>query len=95
MLFDELLFKHQPIFIPNEVGSLSVDVVFLHAPFKQSDDVAVVGILSEAEASAVVHEFSELFGLVLAEIVDSRLLLLLFDVGVLFRLRPSWQTLPR
>lgn len=66
LLLDEFFFEHQPIFVPDEVGLLRVDIVFLHAPFEQIDDVAVVWILSEAETSAVVHEFLELLRLVLA-----------------------------
>ena len=67
----------------------------LHATFKQADDVAVVGVLGEAEATAVVHELLELFGLIAAEVFDGSLLLLFLDVGVLFSLGAAGQALPR
>jgi len=67
----------------------------LHAAFKQADYVAVVRILREAKTATVVHKLLEFFGLVAAEILNRRLLLLLLDVGVLFSLRPSGKALPR
>ena len=67
----------------------------LHATFKQADDVAVVGVLGEAEATAVVHELLELFRLIAAEVLDGSLLLLLLDVGVLLGLGAAGQALPR
>ena len=94
LLFNQLLLQHKPIFVPDEVGLFGVDTVFLHAAFEESDDVAVVGVLGEAEASAVVHELLEFLGLVLAELLDLHLLLLFLDVGVLLGLRSSWKSLP-
>jgi hypothetical protein len=41
-----------------------------------------------------VHELTEFFRLILAELVDCHLLLLLFDSGVLFLLRFAWESLP-
>jgi len=67
----------------------------LHAAFKQADYVAVVRILREAKTATVVHKLLEFLGLVAAEILNRRLLLLLLDVGVLFSLRPSGKALPR
>ena len=42
-----------------------------------------------------MHEFLELFWLVLAQILDRSFFLLLFDICVLLRLGSTWQTLPR
>jgi len=80
--------------IPDELRNLRVDSVSAHAAFKKSDDVAVVGVLSEAQTLAVVHELLELFWLVSAQIIDGYLLLLLLDVGVLLGLGSSWKSLP-
>ena len=93
-MLDEFFFEHQSIFVPNEVRLLWVDIAFLHAALEQSDDVAIVWVLGEAETSAVVHEFLEFFWLILAELLDLHLLLLFLDVGVLLSLRSSWEALP-
>ena len=66
-----------------------------HATIEEANDVAVVGVLRERQASAVMHEFLELIWLVLAKVFDSDLLLFLLDIGVLLGLGSSWQTLPR
>ena len=93
-MLDELLFEHQPVFVPNEVWLLWVDIVFLHATLEKPDDVAIIRILSEAEASTIVHEFLELLRLVFAKLLDLDLLLLLLDVGVLLSLGSTWEALP-
>ena len=95
MSLDGLLLQHESILVPNEVGVLCVEAILLHAAFKEADNVPVVGVLGEAQASAVVHEFSEFFWLVLAQLVDRGLLLLLLDGGVLLGLGSAWQALPR
>lgn len=84
----------QPIFVPDEVWLLGVDIVFLHAPFEQSDDVPIVWVLGEAQPSAVVHELLEFLRLFFAKLFDLHLLLLFLDVGVLLSLGSSWETLP-
>jgi len=86
LLLDEFFFEDHSIFVPNEVRLLGVDVIFLHATFKESDDVTIIWVLGETETSAVVHKLLELFGLVLAELLDLYLLLLFLDIGVLFSL---------
>jgi len=68
--------------------------VSLHAAFKQIDDVGIIWVLSEAEATAVVHEFFELFWLVTAEFIYGHLLLLLFNVSILLLLRSTRESLP-
>lgn len=94
LLLDEFLLENQPIFVPDEVWLLWVNIVFLHAPFEESDNVAIVRVLGEAQASAVVHELLEFLRLVLAKLLDLDLLLLFLDVGVLLGLGSSWKTLP-
>jgi hypothetical protein len=91
---DGFFFEHQSVLVPDEVGVLRVDALLLHASFEQTDDVAVVGVLCEAEATAVVHEFSEFFRLVLTQVIDRCLLLLLLDSRVLLGLGSTGQTLP-
>jgi|TARA_B110000285_G_C15029451_1_gene565909 hypothetical protein len=66
LLLDLLLFKSKSILVPNKVWLLWVDVIFLHAAFEQTDNVPVVRVLCEGEASAVVHKLFELVWLVLA-----------------------------
>jgi len=69
--------------------------VSLHARLEQADDVGVVGVLGEGQASAVVHELSEFLRLVFAQFLNGDLLLLLFDVGVLLLLGSAGKALPR
>ena len=95
LLLDLLLLQHQSVLVPDEVGSLQVESVSLHARLEQPDDVRIVGVLSEGEASAVVHKLSEFLRLVFAQFLDGDFLLLLLDVIVLLLLGSSWQSLPR
>jgi hypothetical protein len=55
-------------------------VVTLHAALKQIEDVAVVGVSSETEAAAVLHEFFEFSWLVHAELIYGHFLLFSPDV---------------
>ena len=85
-MLDCLLLQHQPVLVPDEIRLLGVESVALHAALEQVDDVRVVGVLSERQAAAVVHELLELVGLVSAELVDGDLLLLLLNVRIFFLL---------
>ena len=78
-----LFFQDQSILVPNEIWVFGVEAVSLHASLKQANDVAIVRVLSEGQASAVMHEFLEFFWLILAKLLDFGLLFLLLDVGVL------------
>ena len=84
----------QSVLVPDKVRLGWVHVVLLHACLKQGDDISIVWILSKREASAIVHEFCKLIGLVLAKLLDFDLLLLFLDVGVLLSLGSTWKTLP-
>ena len=95
LTLDGLLLEDEAVLVPDEVGSPGVDVVLLHATLEQPDDVSVVWILSEAQTSAVVHELFEFFWLVATEIFNGRFLLLFLDIGILFGLRPTRESLPR
>ena len=95
MPLDGFLLEHEPVLVPDEVGVLGVESVLLHATFEQANDVAVVGVLGEAQTSAVVHELSEFIGLVFAQVIDGGLLLFLLNGSVLFGLGSSWKSLPR
>ena len=95
VLLEGLLLKDKAVLVPDEVGYLGVPAVLLHAAFKQAEDELVVGVLSELEFAAIVHELTELLGVALAQLVDSDLQLLLLDVVVLLVLRAARQTLPR
>jgi hypothetical protein len=58
--------------------------VSFHASFKQINDVAIVRVLSEAEATTIMHEFFELVWLVLAKLFNCNFLLFLLNIGVFF-----------
>ena len=90
-----LLLKDQSVLVPDEIWELRVETVTLHAALEQVYDVAVVGVLGEAQTSAVVHEFLELLRLVLAEFLYGRFFLFLLDICVLFGLGSAWEPLPR
>ena len=48
-------FQGKSVFIPNEIRCLGVETMSLHAALKETNDVGVVWVLGEGEASAVVH----------------------------------------
>ena len=91
---DGFFLEYKSVLVPNEVGVLGVESVLLHATFEQANDVPVIWVLSEAQASAVVHELSEFIRLILAQVIDGGLLLFLLDGCILFGLRSSWKSLP-
>jgi len=91
---DGLLLKHKAVLVPDEVWVLGVEGVTLHATFEKTDDVRIIRVLGETQATAVVHELLEFLGLISAKLLDGCLLLLLFDVSVLLSLGPSGETLP-
>ena len=67
----------------------------LHATFKQVKNVFVVRVMSEAQATTVVHKLIELNGLIQAKLIDSNFFLFALDVVIFLILRATWQTLPR
>jgi hypothetical protein len=89
-----LFLKEKAVFVPDEVGSLPVVVVALHAAFEKSQNETIVGVGGETEAAAVLHEFLELAGLVHAEFVDSNFLLFALDVIIFLILGASGKSLP-
>jgi hypothetical protein len=91
---DGLLLEHKAVLVPDEVGVLGVEGVTLHAAFEKTDDVGIIRVLGEAQATAVMHELLEFLGLIPAELFDGGLLLLLFDVGILLSLGSTGETLP-
>jgi hypothetical protein len=94
VLLEGLLLEDKTVLVPYEVRHLRVPPVALHAALEQTQDVLVVGVLGELELATVVHEFAELLGMSLAELVDSNLELLLLDVVILLVLRAPRETLP-
>ena len=92
---DGLLLKHKAVLVPDEVWVLGVEGVTLHATFEKTDDVRVIGVLCETQATAVVHELLEFLRLIAAKLFNRCLLLLFLDVGVLLSLGPSRKSLPR
>ena len=95
VLFEGLLLEYEAVLVPNEVWSLGVEVVAVHAIIEQVQDVTVVGVICELQGSAVLHELFELNGLVQAQLVDGDLLLLSFNVVIFFVLGTAGEALPR
>lgn len=95
VLLEGFFFEHKAVLVPDEIRHLGVPPVLFHASFEQPQNVLVVGVFSELQLAAVVHEFAELLGMALAQLVHSDFELLLLDVVVLLILRASGQTLPR
>lgn len=93
-LLETLLLEEQAVLVPDEVRGLEVEVVALHAPFEETDDVLVVGVGGERQATAVVHEFLELRRLVQAELVHGHFLLLALNVIIFLVLGATGETLP-
>ena len=54
----------------------------LHAPLEQSDDETIVWVLSEAEASAIMHKLFEFIRLILAKLFNAHFLLLFLDICI-------------
>jgi len=81
--------------LPGVVKDASVEIVTLQALLEEGETCSVVGLLFELEGAAVLHEFAELTWIAPAELFQTRLDLLLFDVVVLLVLGTSWQALPR
>ena len=85
----------QPVLLPGVVKDTVVEVVALHATLKVVEALTVVRLLLELERAAVLHVLAELAGVTAAELLKTRLNLLLLDVIVLLVLGATGQTLPR
>jgi len=94
ILFERLLFEDEAVLVPDEVGHLGIPAVLLHASLEQPEHEFVVGVLSELQLAAVVHELTELLRVTLAQLVHGHLKLLLLNVVVLFVLGASGKALP-
>jgi len=94
VLLQGLLLENQTVLVPGKIWGLQVETVTLHARVEQVEDVPVVGVVREAQLSAVAHELLELLGLVLAEFLNGHLLLFSLNVVVLFVLGSSRESLP-
>ena len=81
--------------LPGIVENARVKVVPLHASFEKVETRAIVWFLLELERPAVFHELAELARVATAELLQTRLNLLLLNVVVLLVLRAPGQTLPR
>jgi len=68
--------------------------VTLHAGLEQGENVAVIWVLGERQSAAIVHELFEFIWLVQTEVVESHLLLLSLDCGVLLVFGASREALP-
>jgi len=92
--FNRLFFHLQPILIPNEIWSFSINIVSVHASFQEADNIPIIRVLSESKSPAIVKELSELLWYIIAEVLNFSLFLLLFNRCILLRFCSSWETLP-
>jgi len=68
LFLDGLSLHVEPVSVPNKVRICSIDIVSLHAVREKTDDIAIVGILGKAQASAIMHELQEFFWLSFTEL---------------------------
>ena len=94
LLLERLPLQLETVLVPDEVGRAQVEIVALHALLEDRHDVAVVGLRSELQLAAVLHEGLELAGLVQTELVQRHLLLLSLNVVVFLVLRAAGEALP-
>ncbi len=94
ILLEGLLLHDKSILVPDEVWYLRVPAILLHTSLEFVKDVFVVGLVSELELSAVVHEILEFIWMTFTEFIHSDFKLLLLDVVVLLILGPAWKPLP-
>lgn len=66
----------------------------VHAALKEAENSSVVGLLFELKLPAVLHKFAELARVTPAKLFKGSFNLLLFNVGVLFILRATRESLP-
>lgn len=85
----------QSVLLPGVVHQCAVEVVSVHAGFKEIQTATIVGLLLEFKRTAVFHEFFKFVGLSTTQLFKGRFDFLFFNVIVLFIFRTSWQTLPR
>ena len=84
----------QSILFPCIVEDSRVEVMTLHAAFKESNAYLVVWLLLKLQFSAVLHELSEFRGVSTAKIFKGSLNLLFLDRSILFILASAWEALP-
>ena len=94
-VLEGLLVLAQPVLLPGVVVHVSVEVVSAHALDEESFARAVVRLLLELQAAAVLHELSEFRRVAAAQLLQRRFNLLFLNRVVLLVLAAAWQTLPR
>lgn len=93
-VLEGLLVLAQPVLLPGVVIHIAVEVVSSHAVREETFACAVVGLLLEFQASAVLHELSEFGWMTAAQLFKRRFNLLLLDRVVLLVLATAGQALP-
>lgn len=93
-VFQGLLILGETVLLPGVVEGACIQVVPVHAAFKEAKASAIVGLLLEFKRAAVFHVLTELAGVAAAKFFKAGLDLLLLDVVVLLVLRAARQTLP-
>ena len=93
-VLESLLVFAQPVLLPGVVVDVTVEVVSPHAVDEEAFAGAVVRLLLEFEAAAVLHELTELGRVTAAQLLKRRFNLLLLNRVVLFVLAAPRKSLP-
>ena len=93
-VLESLLVFAQPVLLPGVVVDVTVEVVSPHAVDEEAFAGAVVWLLLELKAAAVLHELTELGRVAAAQLLKRRFNLLLLNRVVLFVLAAARKPLP-
>ena len=94
-VFQSLLIFRKAILLPGVIEDSWVVLMARQATLEEVKAGPVVGLLFELEASAVLHELTELTWVASTQLLQRSLNLLFLDVVVLFVLGATRETLPR
>lgn len=93
-VLESLLVFAQPVLLPGVIVDVTIEVVAPHAVDEKAFAGAIVWLLLEFEAAAVLHELTELAWVAAAQLLKRRFNLLLLNGVVLFVLAAAGKTLP-
>jgi len=93
-VFERFLVLAQTVLLPRVVVDVAVEVVSAHAIDEETLACAIVRLLLELQAPAVLHELSKFGRVPAAELLERRFNLLLLNRVVLLVLAATGKTLP-
>ena len=93
-VFERFLVLAQTVLLPRVVVDVAVEVVSAHAVDEETLACAIVRLLLELQAPAVLHELSKFGRVPAAELLERRFNLLLLNRVVLLVLAATGKTLP-